>query len=62
MASLENGRWRIRILRNGRNLSQTLPRGTPKKVVDDIERRLKLGYIDPASDSCRDILSSSPRR
>jgi integrase len=49
MARLEKGRWRIQIMRNGRRLSQVLPGGTPKKVADDIERRMKLDYIDPAA-------------
>lgn len=47
MARLEKGRWRIQVSRYGKRISQVLPEGTPKKTAEDIERRMRLGHIDP---------------
>ena len=48
MAFQERGRWRVHIWSKGRRLSKSFPNGTPKKVVDDYERKVKLGQIDPS--------------
>ncbi len=47
MPFLDRDRWRVRVWVNGQKLSKTFPEGTPKKVADDYERKLKLSQIDP---------------
>lgn len=48
MASVERGRLRVRWTdRQGRKQSQTFPAGTPKRVVEDFERKAKLQLILP---------------
>lgn len=46
MASKERGVWRVRWHERGRKMSQSFPAGTPKKMVDDFERKVRLGLID----------------
>lgn len=50
MAAKERGRLRSRPRVDGRRLSQTFPAGTPKSVVADWERKVKLGLITKAKD------------
>lgn len=47
MPFLDRDKWRVRIWVNGQKFSKTFPEGTPKKVADDYERKLKLAQIDP---------------
>jgi integrase len=63
MASKERGRHRVRLKRRGLpNLSKTFPAGTPKTVVDDWERKLKLGLIDRSLvEGCPTLEEYAPR-
>jgi integrase len=47
MPFLDRNKWRVRIWVNGEKFSKTFPEGTPKKIADDYERKLKLSQIDP---------------
>ena len=47
MPYFDRDRWRVQVRVNGEKISKTFPVGTPKKVADDYERKLKLSQIDP---------------
>lgn len=47
MAYLKQGKWKVDTIVDGVRRQKTFPTGTPKKVVEDFERRLKLKAIDP---------------
>ena len=47
MPYLERNRWRVRVWVHGQKFSKAFPPGTPKRVADAYERKLKLSQVDP---------------
>lgn len=47
MPFLDRGSWRVKVRIGGQRKSKRFPAGTPKKIADDFERKLKLSLIDP---------------
>ena len=47
MAFLDQGRWRVKVWVNGRKIDKCFPKGTPKSIAEEYQRKLKLGRIDP---------------
>jgi len=47
MAFLDKDRWRVKVWVLGRRVDKCFPIGTPKRVAEEYERKIKIGQLDP---------------